>query len=295
MTRTRLRTVLIAALAAALVAALVPALAPTTAHAELTLPRLSPKASVSQTIGLTDLKVTYSRPAVKGRTIWGGLVPYNEVWRTGANEATTFECSDAVVIGGKTLPAGSYALYTIPTPNEWTVIFSKVKEAWGSFEYSPAQDALRYTAKPETAPQQEWMSISFENLGTSGGDLVIRWEALKVAVPLQVNTIEKAMASIREAMGTLKPDDWRTPYRAAQFCFTADLNPAESMKWAERSVSTNANYLNLSLLADMKMKAGMTKEAIAAAEKAVQAGKADKDKPDTRPTERKLTEWKSKM
>ena len=284
-----------ATVSALLLASLGPALVALPARAELTLPRVSPKASVSQTVGITDFTVSYSRPGVKDRKIWGGLVPYNEVWRTGANEATTFQCSDQVTIGGKSVPAGTYAIYTIPTPNEWTVILSTAKEAWGSFEYSTAQDVVRFTAKPKVVPHQEWMSFSFENIATESADLVLRWEKLSVAVPVQVNTVEKSMANIREAMSKLAADDWRTPYRAAQFTFTSKVHPEDGMKWAEQSIAIKGTYQNLSLLADMKMKAGQKKEAIAAAEKAIEAGKADPDKPDTRPTEKKLTEWKAKM
>lgn len=291
MSRNQVRT----AVSALLLASLAPALLALPARAELVLPRVSPKASVSQTIGITDFTVSYSRPGVKDRKIWGGLVPYNEVWRTGANEATTFQCSDQVMIGGKPLPAGTYAIYTIPTPNDWTVIFSTAKEAWGSFEYSTAQDVVRFTAKPKAAPHQEWMSLSFENIATEGADLVLRWEKLSVSVPVQVNTVEKSMANIQAALKGLAADDWRTPYRAAQFTFTANVHPEDGMKWAEQSVAIKGTYQNLGLLADMKMKAGQKKEAIAMAEKAIEAGKADPDKPDTKPTEKKLTEWKSKM
>ena len=118
---------------------------------------------------------------------------------------------------------------------------------------------------------------------------------MSVAVPVHVNTVEKAMAGIQEAMKALAADDWRTPYRAAQFCFNSNVHMDEGAKWAEQSVATKATFQNLNLLADMKMKAGQKKEAIAAAEKAIEAGKADPDKPDTRPTEKKVTEWKSKM
>jgi len=291
MSRNQVRT----AVSALLLVSLAPALLALPARAELTLPRVSPKASVSQTVGITDFTVSYSRPGVKDRKIWGGLVPYNEVWRTGANEATTFQCSDQVTIGGKAVPAGTYAIYTIPTPNEWTVILSTAKEAWGSFEYSTAQDVVRFTAKPKATPHQEWMSLSFENIATESADLVLRWEKLSISVPVQVNTVEKSMANIREAMKGLAADDWRTPYRAAQFTFTTNVHPEDGMKWAEQSVAVKGTYQNLGLLADMKMKAGQKKEAIAAAEKAIEAGKADPDKPDTKPTEKKLTEWKAKM
>ncbi len=291
MSRIRIRRALISLL----LAAVAPALAALPARAELTLPRPSPKATVSQTVGVTDFTVSYSRPGVKGRRIWGGLVPYDQVWRTGANEATTFQCSDEVTIGGKTLPAGTYAVYTSPTPSEWTVIFSTDKEAWGSFEYTAAHDVLRFTEKPKVAPHQEWMSFSFENLGTEGCDLVLRWENVAVTVPIHVETVAKAMANIQAAMGTLAADDWRTPYRAAQFCFNANVHTEQGLTWAEKSIATKGTYQNLSLLADMQMKMGRKKEAIAAAEKAIAAAKADPDKPSTEATEKKLSEWKSKM
>ena len=283
------------ALASLVLASVVPVLAARPARADLTLPRPSPKATVSQTVGLTDFTVSYSRPGVKGRRIWGGLVPYDQVWRTGANEATTFQCSGDVTIGGKNLPAGTYAVYTIPTPNEWTVIFSTDKEAWGSFEYTAAHDVLRFTEKPKVAPHQEWMSFSFENLGTENCDLVLRWENVAITVPIHVETVAKAMADIEAAMSTLAADDWRTPYRAAQFCFNANVHADQGLKWAEQSTAMKGTYQNLSLLADMKMKAGQRKEAIAAAEKAIQAGKADPDKPNTEATEKKLSEWKAKL
>ena len=269
-------------------------LAPAPSRAELTLPRPSPKATVSQTIGLTNLTVTYSRPGVKGRKIWDGLVPYGETWRTGANEATTFECSDAVTIAGKPLAAGTYSFYTLPGSGEWEVIFSHAKGAWGSSDYTPEKDALRIKVKPTAAPHEEWMSFSFENLTPSSGDLILRWEKLQVVVPIGVDSEAKAMASIRTAMAEWKPDDWQTPYRAAQYCFNTGIQADEAMKWAEQSVAVKPLYFNLNLLADMKMKAGKSKEAIETAEKAIQAGKADPDKPDTRPTEKKLAEWKAK-
>ncbi|HET9253220.1 MAG TPA: DUF2911 domain-containing protein [Candidatus Eisenbacteria bacterium] len=267
---------------------------PARAQTELALPRVSPSATVTQTIGLTNLKVTYSRPGVKGRAIWGGLVPMNEVWRTGANEATTFETSDAITVAGQKLPAGSYSFFTIPANDEWTIVFSNAKGAWGSFDYSEKNDALRVKVKPGSAPHEEWMSFSFDNLTPTGGELALRWEKVRVAIPIQVDVTEKALANSRAAVAAMKADDWRTPFRAAQYFFNVDQNVPEATQWAEKSVSIQQNYFNMSLLADMQMKAGKTKEAIATAEKAVQIGKADKDKPDTRPTEKKVAEWKQK-
>ncbi len=282
------------AFAAAILASVLPGLAATPAWADLKLPRPSPGASVTQTIGLTDFTVVYSRPGVKGRKIWGGLVPYGEVWRTGANEATSFVTTGEATIGGKKVPAGEYSLYTIPTETEWTVIISTEKGAWGSFSYDKAKDAARITVKPAVAPSEEWMRFAFENLTPSSGDLVLSWEKLQISIPIAVATEEQAMANIRTAMAELKPDDSQTPYRCAQYCFNAGVNLDEAMTWAKESVARKPGFFNLSLLADMEMKAGNSKGAISTAERALQVGKEDPNKPDLRPLETKLAEWKSK-
>jgi hypothetical protein len=279
------------ALAAALTTFL-PAVLAAPARADLKLPRPSPKAVVSQTIGLTDLTVTYSRPGVKGRKIWGGLVPFDEVWRTGANEATSLVTTGEATFAGKKLPAGEYSIYTIPTAKDWTVIISTETGAWGSFSYAKEKDAHRFTVTPTSAPHEEWMRFSFENLSDSSADLVLRWEKLSVAIPIEVATGEQAMANIRAAMAEMKPDDWQTPYRSAQYCFQAGTNLDEAMKWAEQSVSIKEGFFNLGLLADMKMKMGSRQEAVSTAERALKVGKEDPNKPDTRALEKKLTEWK---
>src|SRR5678815_1632494 len=116
---------------------------------EIELPRVSPKASCGFTMGLTDVKVNYGAPAVKGRTIWGGLVPYGEVWRAGANEATTIEFSGDVNMEGQPLKAGKYSLFFIPGEKEWTVIVNKVWDQWGAYKYDSTQDAIRFIVEPK--------------------------------------------------------------------------------------------------------------------------------------------------
>jgi hypothetical protein len=289
MIRARLRTVLPAALAVVVSAA-----AAGTARAELTLPRVSQNATVTQTVGLTDFRVVYHRPGVKGRKIWGGLVPYGEKWRLGANDATSFAVTGDATVGGQKVPAGEYSIYAVPTEKEWTLVITKEKGLWNELTFAADQEVARFTAAPTKGPHEEWMRFSFENLSSDGADLVLRWETLRVDIPLRVDTNAQAMASIRAAMAELKSDDWQTPYRAAQYCFNAGVHMDEAMAWAEKSVATKEMYFNLSLLADMKMKAGNQKEAIAVAEKAVKVGKADPNKPDTSPTESKISEWKGK-
>jgi hypothetical protein len=170
------------------------------------------------------------------------------------------------------------------------VIFSHAKGAWGSTEYTPEKDALRLKVKPQEAPHQEWMTIGFENLAPASGELVIRWEKLMVAVPIQVDTNGKAMANIR-ARG--QADDWQTTPSPGAVLPTP-ASTWKAMSWEEQSVAAKETYANLSLLADMKMKAGKSKEAIAAAEKALKVGKEDPNKPNMRPTEEKLSRWKAK-
>jgi hypothetical protein len=279
--------------AAVLAVVLATALLAPAAHAQLKLPRVSPAATVTQTIGLTDLTVAYCRPGVKGRVIWGGLVPYDEPWRTGANEATRFTTTDSIQFGGKGLAAGTYSLFTIPGKDEWTVVLNSEKDLWGAFEYKPEKDVLRVTVKPEAAEPQEWMELSFEDLTPASANLVLRWEKLRVAVPIVVDVNGKALAAARTAIAAAKSDDWRTPYQAASFCFTNDVALDEGAKWLAKSLAVQSNYSNLGLQARWQMKQGRKAEAIQTAGKALEAAKASKDKIDTSALEKSLAEWKA--
>jgi hypothetical protein len=260
-------------------------------HADLKIPRVSPKATVQQTVGLTDLSVTFCRPGVKGRTVWGDLVPYGQPWRTGANEATLFTTSDDIQFGGRKVAAGTYALLTIPGEKEWQVVLNSDKDLWGAYEYRKEKDVVRIPVKPSPAEHEEWMSFSFENLTPKSADLVLRWEKLAVPVTIQVDANTKVLADARQAMAKLQKDDWRTPYQAASFTFNNEVAMGEGEKWLKRSLGIQENYFNLTLLARWRMRQGKKTEAIAAANKALSAAKASDDKEDTVPTERLLSEW----
>ena len=278
-----------------LAVALITAASAPSAHAQLKLPRVSPAATVPQTIGLTDLTVSYSRPGVKDRVIWGGLVPYDLPWRTGANEATRFTTTDSIQFGGKALAAGTYSLFTIPGKDEWIVVINSEKDLWGAYEYKPEKDVLRVTVKPTAAESQEWMEISFEDLTPGSANLVLRWEKLRVAVPVAVDVNAKALAGARTAIAAMRSDDyWRTPYQAANYCFTNDVALDEGQQWLERSLGVQQNYTNLGLQARWQMKQGRKAEAIMTAGKALEAAKASKDKVDTSALDKLLAEWKAK-
>ena len=148
--------------------------------------RISPKAEIMQQIGFTDVRIVYSRPGVKGRTIWGKLVPYDAVWRAGANEATKITFSTDVTIEGKKLKKGSYSFFAIPWKNEWTIIFNKVADQWGAFEYNESEDALRVKVKTEEGNWQEWLAYTISKTSDTTAVIRLEWEKLKVPFKVEV-------------------------------------------------------------------------------------------------------------
>ena len=164
--------------------------------------RASLNASVTQRLGTgTDITITYCRPGVKGRKIWGELVPYGLApgtrysndkpfpWRAGANENTTFETSADLLVEGKKLAAGKYGVHMIPSEKDWIIIFSKKNEEWGSFSYDEANDALRVTVTPVEAPFQEWLEYGFDDLAGTSATAFLHWE--KIKVPFKIELAEK--------------------------------------------------------------------------------------------------------
>ena len=173
----------------------------TSAPPKVVFPAASPAATVKQRVGLVDVEVEYSRPGKNGREIFGGLVPFNEVWRTGANASTKITFSDAVTLGGTQVPAGKYALYTIPTAGDWTVILYRDLKLWGAYKYKPEDDLARVTVKPETtaAPPTETFTIGFDDVREDGATMFLAWDRVRVPVRLTVDTNARVMAAIAAA------------------------------------------------------------------------------------------------
>ncbi len=264
--------------------------------AQLNLPRESQRQSVTQTIGDTTVSIVYHRPNVNAREIWGKLVPYAEVWRTGANENTTFEVTNDVKINGQNLPAGKYGLHTIPNKDEWTIIFNKVNNEWGSFKYDAKQDQLRVTVKPLKAELQETMSLGFENVKAHTADVVIAWERIKVPFMIDVGDVTgRTLTNIRTQMTSLKPDDFRTPAQAAGWVLNSKMsaNYEEALKWTDASIKTRETVGNLYTKARLLAELNRKSEAIATIEKAIAVGKAATPAVDTTDLEKKLNEWKT--
>ncbi len=278
-------------LAAAVPLAAAALMAAAPAVAQLDLPRPSPKATVSQTVGLTDVTITYCRPSVKGRVIWGGLVPYDQVWRTGANEATTITFADDVTIDGTKLAAGTYGLFTIPGKDEWTIIFNKTAKQWGAYQYKEADDALRIKVKPHSVDLHEMLTFVFPAVSAESATVALVWEKLAVPFTIKVDTNTKVLASARKAIAEAKPDDWRTSYRAAAFCLDNNVDLPEARTWLAKSVAVKETMYNLAGQARFLALDGKKTEAIALAKKAITVGKAADPKADTAMVDTLIKEW----
>jgi hypothetical protein len=212
---------------------------------ELRLPTLSQRAIGTQRIGLTDITVNYCRPLVGGREIWGKAVPYGQVWRSGANENTTIAFTDDVSVEGHALPAGTYGLHTIPTADQWTIIFSKNSTSWGSFSYDEKEDALRVTVKPHAAEFVEAMEYSFDDPKPDSVAVTLRWE--KVAVPFRVSADVNAIVlrSIQNQLRNTGGFTWAGYDEAANWLIDTNANLDQAMKWENQSIQIEERFENL--------------------------------------------------
>jgi tetratricopeptide (TPR) repeat protein len=233
------------------------------AQPQLVLPDASPKASVSQTVGLADFKVTYHRPAVNKRKVWGALVPYGDVWRAGANENTTLSASKPFTFGGKAVPAGTYGLHMLPAEGDWTVILSSQAKAWGSYSYDPKEDVVRVSAKPEPADFVERLAFTFDEPTVDATALALRWEKLRVAIPIAIDAKQVTLESIREQLRGLPRFSWQGWNQAASWCDRNNVTTDEALAWADRSISMQKTFANLRTKAALLEKKGDAKTAAA--------------------------------
>lgn len=272
--------------------------------AQATFPRASQKSSVSQTLGDTEISIVYSRPNVKGRQIWGCqtsdvipkggvtypcLVPAGQVWRTGANEATVFEISNDVSINGQQLPKGKYSLHTIPGENEWTIIFNKTWNQWGSYQYKEQEDALRVKVKPTAGDMRETMTIGIEDVTDKTADVVIGWEKIRVPFTVDIGDVNKR--AVARAQRQIINDQINT----ANFIFSSkmtDQYPA-AVDMLDKSISSFETYAALSLKARILAEMGNRDEAIKIGERAVEVGKKSSPPANTAGFEQTLAQWKA--
>ena len=237
------------------------AAAPAVAQIPVNLPQPSPKAKAAQTVGVTEMAVIYSRPAVKGRRIWGGLVPYGEVWRAGANENTVVNFSTPVKVEGQPLAAGKYGLHAIPTETSWTVIFSKESRAWGSYSYDQKEDALRVTVTPQAGENVERLLYTFDDVTDASATLSLRWEKLQVPLKIEVDRVATVTADLTEQLRGLPRFGWTGWNGAAQWLVANGGDLGLASTWVEKSIGLQENGANLMTKAAILEKKGDTKAA----------------------------------
>jgi hypothetical protein len=242
---------------------------------KVNFPALSPAASVKQKVGLGEITIDYSRPSVKGRKIFGGLEAYGAVWRTGANTATKVSFSTDVKIEGQALPAGAYALYSIPDAREWTVIFNKVTGEWGAYSYKAENDALRVKVKPVALSQLvETFTIDINDIRPGSATLNLLWEKTRVPVKLEFDVVSSVVAQIDAMMnsgGKIAPAAY---FSAAQFYYENGLDLQKAKRWIETATAGDKPpfymlHWKAKILAKLGDKAGATaaaNQSIAAAE-----------------------------
>ena len=211
----------------------------------LDLPRKSQHAVVTQTIGITDVTLNYSRPLVNGRKVWGGIVPYGDVWRAGANESTVVTFSDPVSIEGKPLDKGTYGLFMIPKEDQWTVIFSKTSTAWGAFTYKPDEDVLRVTVKPGPAEFHDALVYEFDDLKPDSAVVTLCWDKIAVPFKVSVNVPQIVEQSLQRQFRGIVQYTWVSYDDAANYFLDAKTDLPQALKYADQSIEAEERYDNL--------------------------------------------------
>lgn len=246
------------------------------AFAQLNLPQPSPKATVSQTFGITEIGLVYSSPAVNGRTIWGGLVPYGQVWRAGANAATEISFSTDVMVGGQAVKAGKYALFMLPGEQEWTVIINSNANQWGSTAYKKELDVARFTVKAESLPNvRERLTYYINYQSNEAAEVVMKWEKVKIAFPVTAKTGELAMASLNKYFRN-NSGEWMNYASAARYLIENKGSAADALQFANKAVELNSKHFFGHYIKALALEANNNAaEALAAANEAKRIGEAE--------------------
>lgn len=259
------------------------------AFAQVRTPRPSPNASLSQTVGTTDITIKYSRPGVKNRPIWGALVPYDKVWRTGANESTIVTFSEDVTVNGQALKKGAYSLHSIPGASEWTLIFNSAADPAAPYSYDEAKNVLSVKTTPRKGAFAEWLEFGVPAMSNDDATFVLRWENLEVPFTVATNSTKRTIEALKSSV---KPN-WQPYYQMALLAYDKPgaATDDEINAWLADSIKITENLNNLWLKARMQKRAGQTAEAKKTAEAAIakanagQAGLAEDIK-------RQIAGWK---
>jgi len=246
----------------------------------VSFPIPSPSGIVKQRVGLTDLEITYGRPGMRNRIIFGSLIPYDAVWRTGANQATTIAFSTPVKVGGTLIPAGTYELFTIPGKEQWTVIIHKNMAQWGAYKYDEKNDIARVTVTPVHLPNAiETFTVQVGEIRDDSAVLSLSWEKTMVPIRLEMAVVESVVAQIKTAMASSAPKPAGLYYQSAQFYFEHEIGDSQALEWVNEAVRLNAKAPYMMLLkAKVHQRLGQRVDARIAALKVIELGLAAEGK-----------------
>jgi len=245
--------------------------------AQIKTPATSPTATVSQTVGLAKVSIEYSRPSVKGRKIFGDLVPFDKVWRTGANKITTIQFDKDVTFNGKKVAAGSYALCTVPGMKSWAIVLNSDDKQWGTYDYDSKKDVLRFEVKPEKLTAlTEHFTIAFDKFTSTATDVVLSWERTAIRFRVEHDPHEQIMAAIKAE--TAKPDAKAEVFSAAaEYYLEKNMDLPQALAWANKVIETDKNWWSYYLRADAASRLKQCDLAAADAKIALEGATKDKD------------------
>lgn len=266
------------------------------AWAQLSLPEPSPPAQIHQKIGFTDVTVRYARPAVKGRTIFGGLVPYGKLWRTGASDATIITFSDSIQLDGHWVPKGSYSLFTIPQAQQWTVILNRYTEGHGTEGYDEKNDQLRFNVEAKPSPRYyESFTIELQELVQNRGQIWLNWANTGVSFAIESSANDRILNQIRQKMSGNQEKSPGLYYQAALYFFDTQQNPQQAMEWVSRAVALKPAFNYLHLQAKLYAQVGNYKAAIEAARQSANLARQEKFMDYIELNNRLIAEWQKKQ
>jgi tetratricopeptide (TPR) repeat protein len=262
------------------------------APVRLTPLRVSPASTVSQEIGISKIDLAFARPAVKGRKIWGDLVPYGQVWRAGANNATVITLSHAAKVAGKDVPAGSYGFFVIPGEKTWTLILNKKAKQWGAYEYKKEEDLLRWEATPQAGPFLEYLDYRVVPTGTDSATIELGWEKLRVRFPVAFDTRAIYWAHLEDTLKKAPETDWVPWFQAARYCQEQAIEPQKAVAWVEKSLKISETFQNHEAAARIYKDARRMPEALTHLQKAIDLSKGKAPKEYMENLEKELAAWK---
>jgi len=263
------------------------------APVRLTPLRVSPAATLAQDIGISRIELSFARPAVKGRKIWGDLVPFGQVWRAGANSATVLTLSHAAKVAGRDVPAGTYGFFVIPGEKTWTLVLNKKAKQWGAYEYKPQEDLLRWEITPQTGPFLEYLDYRVLPADTGSATVELGWEKLRVSFPVVFDTKAIYWAHLEETLKKAPDSDWVPWYQAAKYCQDLGIEPQKALAWIEKSLKIGDSFWNHETAARIYRDAKRMPEALAHLQKAIDLSKpGGAPKEYTENLEKELVVWK---